>query len=268
MGASCMENWPPLDPAAIADYTAIARDYIRRRGHHACKLLWCGGNEMQSEVKDKPGGNGIPVDETHPCLAAVAQVVAEEDPGVRFLPVSASGPSFMADAKNFGKGLHHDVHGPWKVIGPMADWEKYWTDDDALFRSEVGTPAAADLPFLQKYADGLDLFPPNESNRFFMHTSGWWLQYDEFKNQWPDLPPDAWLARYVEESARLQAHALAFAARATKARFPRCGGFMLWMGHDAFPCAVSIALIDFDRPPRPAFHALAEIFHSKPQPSA
>jgi beta-mannosidase len=263
MASSGIENWPPSDPAAIADFTAIARDYIRRRGHHVSKLLWCGGNEMQSEFKDRPGGNGIPIDESNPCIAAVAKIVAEEDPGVRFLPVSASGPAFMADPKNFGKGLHHDVHGPWKVIGPMSDWEKYWTEDDALFRSEVGTPAAASIAFLEKYADGLELWPPNQENRFWMHTSGWWLQYDEFKATLAGLEPKAWLQRYVEESARLQAHALAFAARRTRDRFPRCGGFMVWMGHDAFPCAVSIAVIDYDREPRPALHALAEVFKSK-----
>jgi hypothetical protein len=38
---------------------------------------------------------------------------------------------------------------------------------------------------------------------------------------------------------------------------------MVWMGHDAFPCAVSIAVIDFERNPRPAFHALAEVFNEK-----
>ncbi len=263
MASSGLENFPPTDPAAIADFSAIARDYVRRRCHHVSKLLWCGGNEMQSEVKGKPGGNGIPIDETDPCIAAVAKIVAEEDPGVRFIPVSASGPSFMADPKKFGQGLHHDVHGPWKVTGSMAEWKQYWTDDDALFRSEVGTPGAAQLPFLEKYAGGLELWPPNETNRFWMHTSAWWLQYAEFKDQLAGLPPREWLARYVKESEQLQAEALGFAARRTKERFPRCGGFMVWMGHDAFPCAVSIAVIDFERKPRPAFHALAEVFRAK-----
>jgi beta-mannosidase len=53
---------------------------------------------------------------------------------------------------------------------------------------------------------------------------------------------------------------LSYAARATKSRFPRSTGFIVWLGHDAFPCAVSLALFDYDGRPKPAAAALAEVF--------
>lgn len=56
--------------------------------------------------------------------------------------------------------------------------------------------------------------------------------------------------------------ALAFAVRATKGKFPRCGGFLVWMGHDAFPCLANTSLVDFARQLKPAAHALAEVFRS------
>lgn len=264
LGASCVNSWPPEDPAVIAELEDIARDYIRRRGHHVCKLLWCGGNELQSDGSGSKTGIGVPVDNNHPAMAMLARVVEEEDSGVRFLPTSASGPSFMADDKKFGRGLHHDVHGPWKLPGTMAEWETYWANDDALFRSETGTQGSADLAFLEKHADGQPLFPPDKTNRFILHTSAWWVQYDRFKDRFGDVPPEEWMRRYTEASSREQADALAIAARHTMARFPKCGGFMVWMGHDAYPCMVSIAVIDFYRQPRPAFLALAEIFRHRP----
>jgi len=37
-----------------------------------------------------------------------------------------------------------------------------------------------------------------------------------------------------------------------RARFPRCGGILLWMGHDSFPCPANTAIIDFWGRPKPA----------------
>ncbi len=68
------------------------------------------------------------------------------------------------------------------------------------------------------------------------------------------------LERYVSLSQELQTKALRFAARSCRQRFPRCGGFIIWMGHDAFPCASSIGLIDYDRNPRPACRELEKVF--------
>ena len=51
------------------------------------------------------------------------------------------------------------------------------------------------------------------------------------------------------------------AKRATS-RFPRCGGFIIWMGHDCFPCPSNTSIIDAEGNPKPAYHAVAEIFRS------
>ena len=77
-------------------------------------------------------------------------LVNELDPGRRFVPSSASGPRFMANAADFGRGLHWDVHGPWKPEGMLAEWAAYWEKDDALFRSETGAPGASPLDILER----------------------------------------------------------------------------------------------------------------------
>lgn len=267
LSSSGPDNWPPEDARFIERITPIARDYIRRRCHHANKLLWCGGNELQSEAGKKTGC-GVPVDLTHPCIAALAQVVAEEDPETRFLPASSSGPSFMASEADFGKGLHHDVHGPWNHEGPFADWERYWKADDALFRSETGMPGASSVAVLERYRGTCAVWPATRENPYWLHSSSWWIQWALFQDRVAGLEPAAGLAEYVRLSQDLQARALAVAVGACKARFPACGGFIIWMGHDAFPCATNTSVIDFDRGTKPAYHALRTVFRRRPGAAA
>ena len=47
-------------------------------------------------------GAGKPVDCSHPCIAALKEVVEQEDPGRRFIPSSASGPRFTASREDNG----------------------------------------------------------------------------------------------------------------------------------------------------------------------
>ena len=40
------------------------------------------------------------------------------------------------------------------------------------------------------------------------------------------------------------------------------GGFLIWMGHDAFPTVANTSIIDFDGNPKPAYEALKKIFRA------
>lgn len=262
LSSSGIDNYAPEDAEAITRLAGIARDYMRRRGHHASRLLWCGGNELQ-HAEGRKDGAGIPLTLEHPCLAALNRVVAEEDPGTRFLPTSSSGPRFMAFEKDYGKGLHHDVHGPWNVE-TIEKWRLYWAGDDALLRSETGAPGAASLACIEKHRGDENPWPPDATNRLYLHACSWWLQWDKFKKQLEGLPEREALARYVELSQALQAEALAVAAAACRGRFPRCGGVLLWMGHDLFPCPINTSVIDFDATPKAAYHAVRAEFLKQP----
>ena len=246
---------------AIEELTRIATDYIRRRGHHASKLMWCGGNELQSKGPGIKTGIGYPNDLSHPCLAALARVVEAEDPGTRDVPTSARGPRFTAD-REFGEGLHHDVHGPWNNTQTMEEMRAYWAKDDSLFRSEVGQSGAQSVDLFQRYRGQYPAWPPNRDNVLTVHSSAWWMQLDLFKEQVKGLDDDAALKKFVELSQKHQADSLELAASSTKARFPRCGGFIIWMGHDCFPCATNTAIIDFDGKPKPAYFAVKRAFRA------
>jgi beta-mannosidase len=262
LSSSGLDNWPPEGQRSIAAMEAIAVSYIERRQHHASLLLWCGGNELQHAPDKEKEGTGRPLDLEHPMLKRLDEIVAREDPSRRFLPTSSSGPRFTAEEKEFGQGLHWDVHGPWRApLDLKGEWTRYWEKDDALFRSETGHPGASPVDIIREYAGGLPTVPGTLDNPLWRRTP-WWLEWAEFAKEQGREPRD--LEEYVAWSQARQRDALVIAARACKNRFPRCGGILIWMGHDCFPCLANTAIVDFRGRPKPAALGLAEVFKNNP----
>jgi beta-mannosidase len=259
LSSSGLDNWPPETADAIRDLRAIAAGFITRRRHHPSLLLWSGGNELQGTLDGGKVGMGKPVDYRHPLIAALREVAHELDPTRRFIATSPTGPRAGAAPEDFGKGLHHDVHGPWNWSGPLQGWFDYWDGADALFYSEVGMPGAAPADLIRRYGGEMAL-PGDASNPFWTHTFGWWIQWPDYLEAGGDAQD---LEAYVAWSQARQAEALAYAARACKRRFPDCGGFIIWMGHDCYPCPVNTAAVDFRGRPKPAMIALGEVFRGK-----
>ncbi len=265
LSSSALESYAPDDPAAVADLERIARDYIQRRADHVSHLLWCGGNELQTRHNQK--GQEFPLTESHPALSAMKRIVEADDPGTRFLPTSPSGPVFYAQPNAVGTGtrLHVHVHGPWNHFGPIEAAEEYWRKDDANFRSETGMPGCQSVAMIKKYAGELNPWPPTRDNPLWMHSSLWWLQWDQFAKDVKRMKPAEALKRFVKLSQDLQAYILSLAAASCKRRFLSCGGFIIWMGHDAFPCCANTSIIDFEGNPKPAYRAVQTVFRTLPE---
>lgn len=258
LSSSGIDNLPPADDAFVGEFARIAASYAERIAHHASLVLWGGGNELtQGPTETLPDR---PIDDSHPAIAAAKAVIAEADPARRFVATSPLGPSVWAFPENFGTGIHHDVHGPWEFDGPFEDWRDYWDRDDALLRSEVGMGGASGMDLLEAY----DLAGPTstpeeraELQQRWRHSSAWWLK--DFA-RWEG---EGTLAEWVDRSQRRQAKWLSYAARATLDRFPAVGGFIVWLGHDTFPCAVSLSLLDFEGRIKPVGRALGEVFRGR-----
>ncbi|MBO4527084.1 MAG: hypothetical protein J5743_05625 [Victivallales bacterium] len=254
LSSSGIDNIPPDNPEVLKEARLIAEEYVERLSFHPSLAIWCGGNELFWEQHHVCDG-------TEPVLAVLKEVVTELDGGRVWLPASSSGASENADAKDYGKGIHHDVHGPWQPIGRLEDnWKPYWDGDDALFRSEVGAPGAASAEIIRKYAGKEDVMPVGEAP-IWSNPTTWWREEHVFKAENDGRAAES-VEEYVAWSQKRQAEALKYAILSCKRRFPSCGGIIIWMGHDCFPCPANTSLIDFDLNDKPAAKAVAAAFRS------
>lgn len=259
LSSSGINNVAPDDDNSVNALAQIAESFAIRRQHHPSLLLWCGGNELQI-VNDE--GVGIPLTLDHPMIKRLSETFLKVDPSRRFLETTSSGPRFYAQPEDFGKGLHWDVHGPWKAAGSLQEWNHYWSQDDALFRSETGAPGAASVDLIRKYKGNLPELPVEVGNPLWRRPVAWWIEPEQFRAEHDGKDPNT-LEEYVAWSQKRQADLLQTAVKSCKDRFPECGGIMLWTGHDCYPCAGNTSIIDFHGDPKPAAIELSKIWLSK-----
>jgi beta-mannosidase len=261
--SSGLENWPPEDETCIAEMAAIAASFVERRRHHVSVLLWSGSNEQMGDLKGNKTGMGKPCDLSHPMLRRLGEVVQELDPRRRYIPTSPLGPRANANPAEFGKGLHWAVHGG-AALGTLASAEPYWANDDALFRPEVYCSGASSVALIEKYAGGAKTFPPTVDNSYWTRLTVWWLDWQKLVGIHGREPAN--LAEYVAWSQANQALMMSREMQACKDRFPRCGGVLMWSGHDTFPLTINTSLIDFDGNLKPVATAVARVWHAATAP--
>jgi beta-mannosidase len=262
LSSSGVDNWPPEDEVSIRELTIIAKSFIQRRRHHVSLTIWCGGNELQGDLKGRKFDMGKPCGLDHPLLARFGQLVRELDPQRHYVATTPTGPRAFASPEDFGKGVHWDVHGPYTPIEDAKAWANFWAKDDALFRSEIGCPGAAPVAQIEKYAGTFPPLPATVDNPYWTHILCWWIDWPQVTAEHGRPAKD--LAEYVAWSQKRQADALCLGMKTCKDRFPRCGGVLLWCGQDTFPIPINTAILDFDGNPKPAALALKPIWRTPP----
>ena len=257
LSSSGLDSCPPDDPESIREMSEIAALYIERRHHHASLLLWCGGNEL---AEDRAGHTSAHPNLTigqHPMTVRLGEIVKENDPGRRFLPTSPYGPIGSFSRENSGKGQYWDVHGPWTFDGPVdGAWRDLWQHGDAMFHSEMGAPSASSAAMIRRFKGNLPETPGTHANPLW-NRQPMWIEWPKFALEKGKEPTS--LEEFCAWSQKRQADALALALTAAKSRFPACGGMIVWMGHDCFPCTTNTSIVDFDGNPKPAALALRDV---------
>lgn len=255
LSSSGLDNYPPEGFQEVYMISQIATHYVKRLHHHPSLLLWCGGNELYER------NDVAPITDKHVMIKAMKDIVSLLDPARRFVEASPSGPSIYGNQSTFGTGKNWDVHGPWDL--PYTEQDKtmiavedYWNKDDAMFRSEVGVPGAMSVEAMNKYKGDFHLLPASMDNPLWRNVS-WWLQWDEYKQTGKNLEN---INEYVDWSQNRQTEGLTLALKKSKDRFPACGGFIIWMGHDSYPCMINTSLIDFDGNPKPVAAELSKMW--------
>ena len=261
LSSSSVDCYPPDDPASVEAMGHIAESYIKRRQHHPALLLWCGGNELANNLNGiNPGKHREPLTIRHPILKRFYEVIEKLDHGRRFLQTSPFGPRLSNNLDECGKGVFWDTHGPWNLNGPVdGSWKELWDRSDSRFYSELGAPGASSAEIIRKYQGHLKAFPCSSDNPLW-NRNPWWIDWSKFIQEKSHAPAN--LEEFVAWSQARQAAALALAAKAALSRFPACGGFIVWMGHDAFPCTANTAVIDFEGNVKPAGVELGKVYRT------
>ncbi len=249
--SSGVENLPPDDPEYLSKLSAVAESAIRRRRHHVCLVIWCGGNELMYEASSRPVG------EEHVNLRLLGQLVRELHPLAHYLPSSPSGPVFIPSVEDYGKDVCHDTHGHWLYLGDTLHYD-YYDRDDSLWRSEVGTPGLAQAETLSELAGDHMLWPPNASNRLWLHHGPWWIawsQMAELFGPWDEGVDE--MSLYAKLSQYLQAESLRYVVESVRRREPASSGVLIWMGNEPYNNGANTSLIDYKARPKPAFYSVA-----------
>ncbi len=255
MSSSGLDNFPPIDEVWTEGMKKIVADYVHKRGYHASLIIWCGGNELYKLEGD---ARKYPIDNTHPLISEMEQVLKKENPNRRFIPASPTGPLSNVNLNKIGQHVHENTHGPWKAEEGRDWWFDYFEKDDSMFKAEAGAPGASSLDILEKYCGDLNAYPIVGENDYWSRPMNWWIETEAFKEEMGRYPETK--EEYVDWSQKRQAELLSFAVKTMKDKFPRCGGFIIWMGHDNYPCPANTSLIDFYRRLKPAGLAIKEVF--------
>ena len=246
--SSGLSNEPPVAPEFLTQLKAAARAALQRRRNHPSLAIWCGGNELA-------GGpdNLQPLSIEHPNLAAIAEVVREEAPHLVYRPTSPYGPAYDPKPENFGRGVHHDVHGPWKYQGVRGQYELF-NANDCLFHSESGAEGCACERSVRACVPDDRFWPPDKTNRQWVHHAGWWVNTDVIAEL---FGPPRNIDRFITATQFVQAEALRYVIESNRRRKFKCGGSMLWQMNEPWPNVSATTCVDWFGVPKPAYYYVA-----------
>jgi len=249
--SSALCNEPPISPEFLEMLKATTVAALRRRRNHPCLAIWGGGNELADGLK--------PLDATHPNLAVIGEAVREEAPHLIYRPTSPYGPAYDPNPPNFGKGMHHDVHGPWQYQG-INEHYKLFNRSDVLFHTEAGAEGCAAAESIRRCLRVEKPWPPDKTNRAWVHHAGWWVNADFLRECFGEFGS---LEDFVMASQFVQAEALRYAVESNRRRKFKCSAALLWQMNEPWPNVSATTCVDYYGVPKPAYYFVSRAFEPR-----
>ena len=113
------------------------------------------------------------------------------------------------------------------------------------------------MNIINEYYPDCELLPISNKNIYW--RCFWWVDEDGFLEAKARKPEN--IEEYVTWSQEHQAIALTRGLKSCLNRFPGIGGFIIWMGHDSFPCLANTSILDFHGDLKPAAHAIRTVLN-------
>ena len=249
--SSGVANTPSDEPAFVELMRSEAEAIVPLRAHHPSLAIWCGGNELADP-------DGRPLDDGHPVLAALHDVVARLDPSRAWLPTSPTGPRFdnsLAAVAEDPQSLH-DVHGPWEHQG-LEEQHTLADATTSLLHSEFGVEGMTNLATLRATVTDPQRWAADRSDPVMAHRGAWWNNEPFVQRAFGGHLS---LEELERASQHLQADGLRTLIDGDRRRWPRNAGSLPWVFNEPFPNAWSNAAVDYFGVPKVAYSAVAEAY--------
>lgn len=247
--SSGIDNCATVIPAGIEALKATAESAVKRLRNHPSLAVYCGGNELMD--------NWVPLDFSHPNLAALKEIVDRLDGTRAMFPTTASGPNSALKPTLFGQGLHHDVHGPWDFTGSPQHYDLY-NRSDCLLHGEFGVDGFCNPSAIEK------MLTPAQRNLSYIAENYVWRHKAEWWNQMPRTEEifgkAADVAEQIALSQYLQAEALRYAVEANRRRAFRNSGSIIWQFDEPYPNLCCTNLVDYFCQPKAAYYAVRQAY--------
>ncbi|MBE6551521.1 MAG: hypothetical protein E7665_05225 [Ruminococcaceae bacterium] len=273
-------NHPPRDEEYIEMMVNATRSAVIQKRNHPSLICWCGGNELcfRGKYMDRDGNiliegaenmegltynlEGywwVPLGEEYPTLKAMQKVVKELHPGCKWLHTSGSGPVTQNASLSFVGGKMHDVHGPWRVLGPTEQYTLY-NELDMMIHHEFGTQGGASVETIEAITPKKYLWPLDAQNKMInYHGRMYSYVYNTLCEYFgKDNITDHRI--YSLTSRFLQWEQLRYSLEAHHRLDKKCAGSCIWHLGEPWPNLIENCTIDAYDQVKPAFYGQKAAF--------
>ncbi|HET6595286.1 MAG TPA: glycoside hydrolase family 2 TIM barrel-domain containing protein [Anaerolineales bacterium] len=249
--SSGIDNIPSTSPEYIQLVAEAAEEIVPRKRNHPSLVIWCGGNELS-------GQGELPLDNTHPVLAALKTVVEHLDPDRLWLPTSPSGPVFGNTLELIAKDptVLHDIHGPWEYQGASEHYALY-NQGASLFHSEFGVEGITNLRTLNATIRKEHQWPVDLDNPYWFHRGAWWIKRPMWDKTFGELSS---IEEMVRATQFTQADGLRYALESDRRRKYRNSGTLPWQFNEPYPMAACTSAVDYYARPKPSYYAVCRAY--------
>ena len=247
--SSGIDNCATVLKEGLENIKQTAEYAVKNLRNHPSLVVYCGGNELMD--------NWIPLTYDHENIAMLKEIVERLDGHRYFLPTTASGPKGAGNLVDVGKGVHHDIHGPWTYQGSEGQY-LFYNKIDSLFHSEFGVdgfcnPEMLELMFSEKFRK-LDEISQNYVLR---HKAEWWdpmpIMHEVF-GEFDSLEELCLLSQYI------QAEGLRYAIEANRRRAFNNSGCIIWQFNEPYPNLCCTNIVDYNGNPKAAYYAVKQAY--------